>query len=207
MMHREDEAFWPSYVDLMTSLFIIMLVLFVFSYAAFSVEKQKLVVEASNYRRLVQIDAAIGALKEKGGFDYDQKYKRYLFHQDVDFKTGDATIDPKYYPQLISGGRAIGEVVQSLKKAHPNEGVRYLIIIEGMASKDGFPGNYELSYKRALALYQFWDERNIALDKDVCEVLVAGSGTGGVGRHPSSEEAKNKRFLIQIIPKFAYQSE
>src|SRR5947209_5910183 len=101
MSRRDDDAFWPSYVDLMTSLFVVMLVLFVFSYAAFSIQKNKLRVQAESYQRLVQIDAAIGALKQKGVFNYDQTYKRYLFREEVHFSSGDATIDVNKYGKLL----------------------------------------------------------------------------------------------------------
>src|ERR1700683_5134057 len=97
MNDKVDEAFWPSYVDLMTSLFVVMLVLFVFSYAAYSKERRKLRVEAENYERLQQIDAAIGELAHKDQFQYDSKFRRYIFKTNVQFEKGDYDIDPKYF--------------------------------------------------------------------------------------------------------------
>ena len=209
MNREDDEAFWPSYVDLMTSLFVVMLVLFIFSYAAYSVERRKLQVKAENYQRLLNIDAAIATLANKEQFKYDPEYKRYVFRQDVQFKTKDSTIDPKYHEFLTKSGLAIETLVKNLKaeskKDSSKKDIRYLVIIEGMASNDKYEDNFKLSYDRAYALYDFWKKAHIVFDPDVCEVLVAGSGIDGVGRYKGREEQKNQRFLIQIIPKVAYQ--
>jgi hypothetical protein len=204
---RDDEAFWPSYVDLMTSLFVVVLVLFIFSYAAYSIERDKLRVKAESYERLQQIDAAIGELAHKNQFEYDPKYKRYLFKTKVQFKTGDFAIDPKYHDFLISSGKSINDLVEGLKTKHEKDPatrkVRYLVIIEGMASNDSYKDNFTLSYKRAHELYLFWQDNHIVFDQAICEVMIAGSGTEGIGRSDNEEE--NQRFLIQIVPKVAYQ--
>jgi outer membrane protein OmpA-like peptidoglycan-associated protein len=208
MDHKDDEAFWPSYVDLMTSLFVIMLVLFVFSFAAYSVKQRQLLVEAKNWERMKQIDASIGELAHSNQFAYDPIYNRYVFKTKVQFDTGDYTIKPIYNSFLIEGGKSINDLVKDLKSKQEKDpamkNIRYLVIIEGMASKDSYPDNFSLSYKRAHALYLFWQENNIVFDNSICEVMIVGSGIGGVGR--SVNEADNQRFLIQIVPKVTYQN-
>ena len=77
------------------------------------------------------------------------------------------------------------------------------MIIEGQASRDVYPGNYELSYERALALKKFWEERGIHFGNK-CEVLISGSGDGklsGTDFMREPVEADNQRFLVHIIPK------
>jgi len=201
---KDDEAFWPSYVDLMTSLFIVTLVLFVFSYAALTVERDKLKVSADSYLRLKHIEGTINGLADAKHFKYDAKYKRYVFTQNVQFSEGDYTIDPKYDEFLKDTGEDITHVVRALKADPSRQGEKYLIIIEGMSSRDSYKYNFELSYRRAYELYKFWNDEKIVFDPDVCEVIVAGSGTDGVGRD-MEHESNNQRFLIQIIPKVAYQ--
>ena len=66
---------------------------------------------------------------------------------------------------------------------------------------DNYIDNYPLSYKRAWAVMKLWQRENVMPDQSVCEVQVAGSGTGGIGRFPNNEEFKNQRILIQIVPK------
>jgi hypothetical protein len=208
MDSRVDEAFWPSYVDLMTSLFVVMLVLFVFSFAAYSKERRKLRVEAENYERLKEIDAAIAELAHKDQFQYDSEFRRYVFRTKVQFKAGDFRIDPKYFGFLRGSGQSINDLVDDLKRKQEKDpetkNIRYLVIIEGMASRDTYPDNFNLSYKRANALYLFWKANHIVFDNTICEVMIAGSGTDGVGRSVNEEE--NQRFLIQIVPKVAYEN-
>lgn len=79
--------------------------------------------------------------------------------------------------------------------------IRYLVVIEGMSSRDNYPLNYELSYERSLALFRFWEQHAIRFDPAICEVQIAGSGIGGVGRYSGKNEFKNQRFLIQVVPK------
>lgn len=57
-----------------------------------------------------------------------------------------------------------------------------------MASNDNFIDNFPLSYKRAWAVQKLWEQHEIMSDPSVCEVQIAGSGTGGIGRFPNREE-------------------
>ena len=104
---------------------------------------------------------------------------------------------------LYEAGLAIEKF---LKKAQIEYGdtVSYLLVIEGQASNDGYSRNYELSYDRALSLYNYLQQdRNLDLKKDNCEVLICGSGTKGTMRSEpdNSTNKKNQRFLIHILPK------
>lgn len=202
--HKEDGTFWPSYVDLMTTLFVVSLVLFVFSYRALTAERDRLKVSADNYSRLQEIDASIKELADAEHFEFQPEFKRYVLKRQVEFKQGDATIDPLYYGFLTETGKAISHLVARLKTDPSKRGIRYLIIVEGMSSRDSYSDNFNLSYRRALALYMFWRQRNILFDPTVCEVMIAGSGTEGIGRYAGDQESKNQRFLIQILPKVAY---
>ena len=58
-------SFWPSYVDIMTTLFAIMLVLFVVSYSRFKVKEEELQVLADHFIEIMDIyDAAIQHIEE-----------------------------------------------------------------------------------------------------------------------------------------------
>jgi outer membrane protein OmpA-like peptidoglycan-associated protein len=202
----EDEIFWPSYVDLMTGLFIIALVLFVFSYKALTAERDRLRVDAENYKRLRAIDDAIASLANTQYFEYQAQYKRYVLRKQVQFETGKDEIAPKDLPFMQETGEELNRLISTLRQDPSKQDTRYMIIIEGMSSRDSYSDNFGLSYRRALALYEFWKKSGIDFDPKVCEceVIVAGSGLDGVGRYTGSDEAKNQRFLIQIVPKVAY---
>ena len=107
--------------------------------------------------------------------------------------------DDKVY--LKDVGESISDLINELKVKYKGQDIRYVVLIEGMASKDYYIDNYQLSYRRALAVKRLWQSEGIILDPAVCDVQVAGSGVEGIGRYPKKEEAKNQRILIQIIPK------
>jgi hypothetical protein len=98
-------------------------------------------------------------------------------------------------------GKNIESLIVRLQNKYKNNDIKYMIIIEGMASKDNYKLNDQLSYSRALSLLKLWDSNNIHFDPNFCELQVAGSGTSGVGRYSGKDETKNQQFLIQIIPK------
>ncbi|GAB4427547.1 MAG: hypothetical protein OHK0039_45890 [Bacteroidia bacterium] len=161
-----------------------------------STERARLLVMEEEYKKLQEIQKAIERLDPRY-FIYQPAYKRHVLRTQVQFAKGDSRIAPQYRNTLIEAGRALRGLVDLLE---PNDNVKYLLTIEGMASRDAYTRNYELSYERALSLFRLWEEENITFDPDRVEVMISGSGEGGVGRDPV-DEVKNQRFLIQIIPK------
>jgi outer membrane protein OmpA-like peptidoglycan-associated protein len=204
MKGKSSGFFWPSFADLMTALFFIMLVLYVLTYLKLSnerriIEKEKKATE----QQLIKIKEIQAAVKElpKEYFQYDSIYKRFSLVQNVEFEKGKDIIKPKDKVYLIEVGNSIRKLINDLKTKYAQQDIKYVVIIEGMASNDNFSDNFPLSYKRAWAVLKLWQEQNIVLDPTVCEIQVAGSGTEGIGRFPNKEEFKNQRILIQIVPK------
>jgi outer membrane protein OmpA-like peptidoglycan-associated protein len=198
MKYKESTFFWTSYTDLMTSLFFVMLALYILTVAVLR-NQQKATEEQLN--KIKEIQNATKALPEKY-FEYQPQYKRFTLKTQINFTAKSSTIPSNDYAYLIGVGRSIQKLVDTLKVKYQNTDIKYLIVIEGMASKDNYKNNYQLSYERALSLYNFWKATKVKLDPSVCEVIISGSGVGGVGRfEKQSEEYKNQRFLIQIIPK------
>lgn len=195
MKSRETSFFWPSYADLMTSLFFVMLVLYVLTVLVMQYQQKA---TQDQLRKIEEIQNATKQLPKKY-FQYQPEYKRYSLIRQIQFARGKAEIPTSDYERLIGVGRSIQRLVDTLKARYSNENIKYLIAIEGMASNDNYLYNYQLSYERALALRKFWIQCGIRLDPTICEVVVAGSGIGGAGRE--SDEVKNQRILIQIIPK------
>jgi outer membrane protein OmpA-like peptidoglycan-associated protein len=149
-------------------------------------------------KKIKEIQNATQALPQKF-FEYQKEYKRYSLKEQINFPAKSAVIPKKDYKYLKEVGKSIQTLIDTLKIKYEDTNIKYLIVIEGMASKDSYIYNYQLSYERALSLYNLWKSENIELDPSICEVIISGSGTGGIGRE--SIEIKNQRFLIQIIPK------
>lgn len=190
--------FWPSYTDLMTSLFFIMLVLYVLSYTALRAQQQATQeqVDAINkiQNALQQLDTTY--------FVSQPEFKRFVLRRQIQFAAGKSIIPIPDYPYLLNVGRKVGALIDTLQKNFADQNIKYLLIIEGMASKDNYPDNYGLSYDRALALKTLWENMNIKFDPTVCEIQIAGSGTEGLGRHIGvANEYKNQRLILQIVPK------
>jgi outer membrane protein OmpA-like peptidoglycan-associated protein len=204
MKGKSSGFFWPSFADLMTALFFIMLVLYVLTYLKLSnerriIEKEKKVTELQ-LNKIKEIQAAVKELP-KEYFQYDSIYKRFSLVQNVEFEKGKDIIKPNDKEYLIKVGNSIQKLINDLKTKYSQQDIKYVVIIEGMASNDNFSDNFPLSYKRAWAVLKLWQDQNIVLDPTVCEIQVGGSGTEGIGRFPKIEEFKNQRILIQIVPK------
>ena len=159
-------------------------------------ERARLIVMEEEYKKLQEIQKAIESLDPRY-FVYQPAYKRHVLRTQVQFPKGQSNIPDNYEQTLLQAGRSLENLVQKLD---PNDNVKYLLVIEGMASRDSYSRNYELSYERALSLYRLWEQKGLEFDPNRVEVMISGSGEGGVGRNPL-DESKNQRFLIQIIPK------
>lgn len=199
MANKKESFFWTSYSDLMTSLFFIMLVLFILVIVLLHSRMEATESQLENIKRVQQSTQDLS----KEYFAYNAKYEKYVLKVKCFFPTN------KYDIELLSKGsrdslyRAGKEIEKFLIKHKDNQ---YILIIEGQASKDSekiTDHNYELSFQRAYALMKFWkDDRWVNFGKN-CEVQIAGSGDGRYNIESMRDpvEINNQRFLIHIIPK------
>lgn len=243
---KNNGTFWPSYVDIMTTLFAIMLVLFVVSFGRFKIKEweqaetmnmlQSLVDE---YENIITVYSTVGAIDSTRYFDYDRTYLKHLFTIDVEYQPKEYEINrlklditnPNAANQkrrdVIEAGNLIKKTILQLEKNKAiNDNIKFLVVIEGQSSKVKFDegdwyNNYTLSYLRARFINEFWKENGIDIEAiPGCELIVSGSGEGGVPRiipneqelhqlypntsdyikHWKEEEEKNQRFLIHIVP-------
>lgn len=206
---KKRDFFWLSYSDLMTSLFFVMLVLFVLVYTM----QNKTIGELNDKNKtlntakeeLDKINEIRESLENIDGkyFIYNETYKKHILNISVGFKTGSANMmdmNKDVRDQLKDAGQSLEKLMKSLPT---NQNIRYLLVIEGQASRDGALINDELSYRRAIALRNFWFGLNPDLNNVLpnCEVVIAGSGQYGVPRDLPDIPPANQRFLITIIPK------
>lgn len=206
---RKDSLFWTSYSDLMTSLFFVMLVLFIVAIIAMSKALQNETrLRVDNEKQLKKIREIENSIQNIDSiwFDYNDIHKKHVLKIDVSFDTGQSEITNipiNTREELYKAGLAIDRFLKKAKKEF-GESVKYLLIIEGQASNDGYSRNFELSYERALSLYKYLQQnRHLDLKRENCEVLICGSGTeGNMRAYPDNAgNKKNQRFLIHILPK------
>ncbi len=202
MAQKKESFFWTSYSDLMTSLFFVMLVLFILVIVVLHKRME------ATQAQLDEVKKVAASTKELSGSDYFEfkpEYKKYQLTIQVRYPAGISDIQEmissdkeKKLAQLADAGRVIEEFLERHKDT------QYLLIIEGQASKDNYPFNYQLSYERALGLIRYWiQDSHISFGKN-CEILISGSGDGKLDTHSMREtgnETANQRFLIHILPK------
>ncbi len=206
--NTQGQTFWTSYADLMTSLFFVMLALYAVTFVVLKAEQARYKADAEQLRKIREIEKALNGIAEKEGyFKYNDEYKKHILTIEVKFKRGSSDINDiaeDKRSQLKEAGYIISQKIDSISRHEPD--IKYLLIIEGQASRDLYNGheysNYVLSYNRALSLIRFWKDSDIRVGKgDLknCELLIAGSGEYGTPR--DAENVKNQRFLIHILPK------
>jgi outer membrane protein OmpA-like peptidoglycan-associated protein len=210
---KKRDFFWLSYSDLMTSLFFVMLVLFVLVYTMqnkiigeLDKAKQELTVKVIEYERLQQLDKHMNKLKSNPSFVYLPSCKKFVVKDLIGaeiFNPNETNIKQEYVNKALHAGREIEKFLSDLNK---DKNLAFLLVIEGnMANfwdkriNPDYDIGYKLSYERALAVYLLWQRNGIDLRRFNTEIIIAGSGFNGLCRETTEEN--NKRFSIQIIPK------
>ena len=223
--HKKETFFWASYSDLMTSLFFVMLVLFVLVIVLLSNRMREninllndnVVLIAKLDGTISQLDSTLKTTKaqldkileieesvkniDRNYFEYNAEFKRHtLTNINVSFRARSSNINDipdNERGRLLEAGRAIRNFVTEAARRNPE--VKYLLIVEGQASKDNYLRNFELSYERALALRNYWMQNGLEFNTRNCEIIISGSGTESIFREYN--EAYNQRFVIHVIPK------
>ena len=198
---KKRDFFWLSYSDLMTSLFFVMLVLFVLVYTMQNKMIGELGEKGRELDRIKEIEKTVNNI-DTAYFKYDEENKKHILNMQFLFPKGSNDIS-KIVPDKRDDLLKAGNVIKQLILKYPEEeNIKYLIVIEGQASKDNWAGNEDLSYHRAQSLIKFWEQNNIGLNKlKNCEIIVAGSGEKGIPRTQPDIGNANQRFLITIVPK------
>lgn len=156
-MKENKDFFWPSYVDLMTALFLTMLVLFVLSYKLFKDKEHDLTEERDKFQaaaeQLALIKRIERSLKTMMGdstlFRYEKQFRRYTLARDVRYNVGQwnlrvpsqSLIQPRDTAFLADTGTKLKGIVDSLlslKLRDPDyRDVSYVLAIVGNASNLG----------------------------------------------------------------------
>ncbi|MDE6194623.1 MAG: hypothetical protein K2M83_11660 [Muribaculaceae bacterium] len=207
MAQKKESFFWTSYSDLMTSLFFVMLVMFILVIVL--LHKRMEATEAQ-LEEIKKVAESTKDLNNSDYFDYKSDYKKYVLTIQVRYPAGKSDLqDMDSYDKDWQLGQLknAGQEIQSFLEQHKEN--QYLLIIEGQASRDAYLYNYELSYQRALGLMRYWIEDSGISFGDNCEILISGSGDGKLDTHSMreiSDERENQRFLIHILPKNIFES-
>ena len=205
---KKSGFFWVSFADLMTSLFFVMLVLYVITFVILQTELSKAGSSVVLVNKMEKIQKALQSLDKKY-FEFDNINKRYKLKTDAQFKPGSNNITDiplSKREEIYNAGKVLYSKIEEIIENNPD--VDYLLIIEGNTQRTEtnfikIPNEgYKLSYKRALGLYNYWISRGLNFRElgTQCEIILAGSGYFGQSRDHKNER-KNRRFTIQITSK------
>lgn len=202
----------------MTSLFFVMLVLFIVCLVKVNGINQELKeknteanAKIEEYERILQLKEQFEVLTKASSLAYDKNKKMFYakdFQEKEIFIPNDDKIKPEFIPLIDKVGK---DLIKILKELNESKQFSYQLVIEGNAAipwKQLHNGTfnadntsmYNLSYRRALALYNQWKLRGLNFRQYNTEIIIAGSGFNGNNRDNRVEDY-NKRFTIQIIPK------
>ncbi len=201
---KNNGSFWPSYVDIMTTLFAITLILFAVSFSRFKIKQKQLQSLVDEYENIITVYSTVGAIDSTRYFGYNGQYLKHLFTVNVEYQQKEYRIDKlklditdteaanNKRDSIIQAGNIVKETILKLEKNTTinknGNNIKFLVIIEGQASKvkfnnDDWHNNYTLSYLRAQFLNEFWKNNGIDLASiPKCELIISGSGEGGLPR-------------------------
>ncbi len=200
---KNNGTFWPSYVDIMTTLFAITLVLFAVSFSRFKVKEKQLQVLVDEYENIVNVYTTVNEIDQTGAFRYDPSYLKHLMNIEIKYqpkeysmyKLAEDVTNPSKAEKIRAAVKADGDTIMAkiskLEASIPDslkKNIKFLIVIEGQSSRIPFNegdwrNNYTLSYLRAQFLNKFWIEQGLDFDKmPRCELLISGSGEEGKPR-------------------------
>jgi len=201
MEGKNNESFWPSYVDIMTTLFAITLVLFAVSFSRFKIKEKQLESLVDEYENIITVYSTVGDIDSTKYFGYNEQYLKHLFTVDVEYQQKEYRIDKlkldienkalaeRKRDSILQAGQIVKNTIMRLESSDSSKGnIKFLVVIEGQASKvrydnDDYHNNYTLSYLRAQFLNKFWKENGIDLASiPKCELIISGSGEEGVPR-------------------------
>lgn len=216
---KQKNPFWTSYSDLMTSMFFVMLVLFVICLVKVGHDMGELrnlygktKASEEQLKRILQLEDQFKVLGSSASLGYDNE-KKCFFASDFVGKEIFYPNDDRIKEEFLDTVDIVGKDLMNILVALSNNQFHYQLVIEGNAAikwdrlknKTYDSDNtemYMLSYRRALALYNRWRQTGLDFRKYNTEIIIAGSGFNGNNRDEKHEE-NNKRFVIQIIPKIS----
>ena len=240
---KNKESFWPSYVDIMTTLFAVMLILFAVSYARFKQKEGQLENLVQEYEDIIDVYSTIDEIDKTDYYAYDSLYLKHAItisigYQDAEYdihkldldKTDVAKADAKR-DSIKQAGILVQSIIKDLEEQSGiSKNIKFLVVIEGQSSKVPFyesdwKNNETLSFLRAKFLKKYWTDpieqggcglfqKNSANDSNSkCEIIIAGSGEGGVPRYyysgnansismnPEDEKFKSFEDVMNATPK------
>ncbi len=174
---NNNNSFWPSYVDVMTTLFAIMLVLFAVTYTRFKIKEGQLEMLVNEYEDIIDVYSQVDSIDKSNYYAYDSQYLKHTLTVNITYQDKEYDITSKLEYDLSDPAKAnekrdsirqagmlVQRTIQNLEKiGKGSKNIKFLVIIEGQSSKIPFnnndwQNNETLSFLRASFLKKYWTD-------------------------------------------------
>jgi flagellar biosynthesis protein FlhB len=123
---KKESFFWTSYSDLMTSLFFVMLVLFILTIV---ILHQGMKATKAQIDKINEIEEAVNKI-DSTYFEYNKVYKKHILKIMVNFPIGVSdinVIDSHTQNELIEAGRSIQSTLEKISREYPKYNICSLL--------------------------------------------------------------------------------
>lgn len=103
---KNRESFWPSYVDIMTTLFAVMLILFAVSYARFKLKEGQLEILVDEYKDIINVYSTVDSIDESQYYAYDSLYLKHTLTVSIAYQEKEYDISNKLLYDLTDKTKA-----------------------------------------------------------------------------------------------------
>lgn len=182
---RNNGSFWPSYVDIMTTLFAIMLVLFVVSFYRFQMKQNEFGELLDEYKRneselqmlideyndIITVYSAVSKIDSTKYFKYNKEYLKHLFQINVEYQAKEYRMDKLksdlidksladlIRKDVIDAGLLVKNTIETIESSDSTNNIKFLVVIEGQSSKVRFDeGDWMNNYTLSYLRAQFLDK-------------------------------------------------
>ena len=129
---KKTGFFWISFADLMTSLFFLMLVLYVVTFVILKVEQGKIIAQNEQLKKILQIEEQFEPLQNDKDFSYLDDCEKYVAKELIGieiFEPDKTEILDVHRKTVVQVGHKINKFLKNLRKQ--NAQFSYLLVIEG----------------------------------------------------------------------------
>lgn len=132
----DKDSFWPSYVDIMTTLFAVMVVLFAVSFTRFRANEKELEFLVARYNEIKSIYEMVEKI-DSNYFEFNEEYVKFIFKIQVTFQRGRFDIESELQDdvmnplradslrtQIVQAGEEIKRTIESLQNSETKQDIK-----------------------------------------------------------------------------------
>jgi hypothetical protein len=131
-MGKDKYSFWLGYSDLMTSLFFVMLMLFIISIVKMNNTIGEIGIERDRYKKLLQLEEQFDELGKLSSLQYVEEKQMFVAKDFIGieiFNTNSDIIKPHLITKVDKVGWSLQDVVRRLHEKNPD--LHFQLVIEG----------------------------------------------------------------------------